>query len=128
MSILSDAKPNLSCIFILPMLGWKMEDFNNLKNCFVTPDSNLALYLKTSEDGIDNDLCNNTNFIRTYVDSDCPEYSIYEFKIPVIWNEDLNKILNNKINETSKMYQSMIRSYYPSLNEIGKFDEVFKVI
>ncbi len=42
---------NPACLLILPMLGRKQEDYPRFRDCYVTDENNIAIYIK---EGVEN--------------------------------------------------------------------------
>lgn len=111
---------NPACVFIMPMLGRKQDEYPRFRDCFVTEDGNIAIYTRVGGGNRncgfgEEELYKDENFIKTYDDEyDCT-YATYEFSVPNKWKEDFGKITEGKISETSKEYRRMIADFYPKL-------------
>ena len=118
-----------ACIFILPMLGRKPEEYPRFRDCFIE-DGNIAIYTRV---GGGNRNCNfgeeelyeDPYYLRTYDDDFDNTYGTYIFRVPDRWKADFDKLLEGKFTETSKEYQDYLRKFYPKLNTEGFFDQVF---
>ena len=122
---------NPACIFILPLLGRKSEDYPRFRDCFVNEKRNIEIYTRVGGGNRncgygEEELYKDENFIKTYDDDFDSTYATYEFKVPDNWKEDFNKVTDGYLGETSSEYQQLIRSFYPILNENGYFDKVFE--
>jgi hypothetical protein len=122
---------NPACVFIMPMLGRKQDEYPRFRDCFVTEEHNIAIYTRVGGGNRDcgygeEKLYEDENFLTTYDDEyDCT-YGTYEFKVPDKWKEDFNKIMDGKCSEVSTEYINYLKEFYPKLAEQGIFDEIFK--
>lgn len=123
---------NPACIFIMPMLGRRQEEYPRFRDCFVTEENNIAIYTRVGGGNRDcgfgeEELYEDENFLTTYDDEfDCT-YATYEFKVPDKWKNDFNKILSDDLQNVSAEYQNYLKEFYPKLAEQGIFDKVFGV-
>lgn len=122
---------NPSCVFIMPMLGRKQEEWPRFRDCFVTDDNKIAIYTRVGGGNRwsgygEEELYKDPNFIKTYDDDFDSTYATYEFEVPEKWKPDFNKIISGDLANTSEEYQQYIREFFPKLNEAGLFDKVFK--
>ena len=121
---------NPACVFIMPMLGRKQDEYPRFRDCFVTKEGNIAIYTRVGGGNRncgfgEEKLYEDENFLTTYDDDfDCT-YGTYEFKVPDKWKDDFNKIMNKKWSEVSKEYVNYLKEFYPTLAEKGVFDKVF---
>ena len=121
---------NSACIFIMPMLGRKQEEWPRFRDCFVTDDGEIEIYTRVggynrSSGYGEEELYKDPNFIRTYDDSFDSTYGTYVFRVPEKWKADFDKLTDGKFHETSQEYQQYIREFFPTLNEKGFFDTIF---
>ena len=122
---------NPACVFIMPMLGRKQEEYPRFRDCFVTDDGErIAIYTRVGGGNRgkgygEEKLYTDPNFVTTYDDDFDSTYATYVFKVPEKWREDFDKIMGGKFRETSKEYQNYLRGFFPTLNEKGIFDAVF---
>ena len=122
---------NPACVFIMPMLGRKQNEYPRFRDCFVTDDSNIAIYTRVGGGNRncgygEEELYKDDNFLRTYDDEFDSTYGTYEFKVPDKWKEDFDKIINGRMSEVSMEYINYLKEFYPLLTERGVFNEVFK--
>lgn len=123
---------NPACIFIMPMLGRRQEEYPRFRDCFVTEENNIAIYTRVGGGNRgcgfgEEELYEDENFLTTYDDEfDCT-YATYEFKVPDKWKNDFNKILSDDLQNVSAEYQNYLKEFYPKLAEQGIFDKVFGV-
>ena len=110
-------------ILIMPMLGKKPDEYPRFRDCYVTKENNIAICTRVGGDNRncgfgEEELYNDSNFIRTYDDEFDDTYGIYEFSVPNEWKEDFNKIMKDKLHEVSNKYKKLVIDFYP--NEAGK--------
>ena len=118
-----------ACLWIMPMLGRHQEDWPRFRDCFVE-DNTIVILTRVGGGNRDtgygeDELYKDPNFISTYDDEYDSTYGYYVFKVPDEWKEDFDKLRQGKFAETSKAYQGLMRSFWPTLNEKGFFDTVF---
>lgn len=121
---------NPACVFIMPLLGRKQEEWPRFRDCFLTDDDNIAIYTRV---GGGNRNCGygeellyeDPNFVKTYDDEFDSTYATYEFRVPDKWKEDFEKIKEGHFVDTSDEYKNYIREFFPKLNEQGVFDRIF---
>ena len=121
---------NPACVWIMPMLGRRQEEWPRFRDCFVDGDRRINIYTRV---GGGNRKCgygeealyDDPNFVRTFDDEYDSTYGTYVFNVPERWKADFGKLLEGKFAETSAEYQAYIRGFWPKLNESGIFDKVF---
>lgn len=118
-----------ACVWIMPMLGRKQEEWPRFRNCFVE-DGKIEIYTRVGGGNRgcgygEEELYEDPNFITTYDDDYDPTYATYVFKVPDKWKADFDKIIDGKLHETSQEYQQYIREFFPNLNDGGYFDKAF---
>ena len=121
---------NPACVFIMPMLGRKQEEYPRFRDCFVTEENNIAIYTRVGGGNRncgfgEEALYEDENFLRDYDDDFDSTYATYEFKVPDKWKSDFDKIIDGKMSEVSKEYVSYLKEFYPKLAEQGVFDKFF---
>lgn len=121
---------NPACIWIMPMLGRKQEEYPRFRDCFVE-NGNIAIYTRVGGNNRNSgfgeeELYSDPNFIDTYNDEFDTTYATYLFRVPEKWKADFDKIMDGNISEVSMEYQNYLREFFPILNEKGLFDKVFK--
>lgn len=122
---------NPACVFIMPMLGRKQEEWPRFRDCFVTEDNNIAIYTRVGGGNRncgynEEKLYEDENFIRTYDDDYDTTYGTYEFKVPEKWKADFDMILSGDMSKVSDEYIAYLKEFFPLLNEKGFFDNIFK--
>ena len=121
---------NPACVFIMPMLGRKQEEWPRFRDCFVTEDNNIAIYTRVGGGNRncgynEEKLYEDENFIRTYDDEYDTTYGTYEFKVPEKWKADFDLIMDGKASEVSQEYINYVKEFYPKLAEEGVIDKIF---
>ena len=121
---------NPACYFIMPMLGRKQDEWPRFRDCFVTEDNQIAIYTRVGGNNRgqgygEEELYKDPNFVKTFDDSFDDTYATYVFNVPEKWKADFDKLMEKKFSETSEEYQTMLREFFPKLNESGLFDKVF---
>ena len=121
---------NPACVFIMPMLGRKQEEWPRFRDCFVTEEGNIAIYTRVGGGNRncgynEEKLYEDENFIRTYDDEYDTTYGTYEFKVPDKWKADFDLILSGDMSKVSENYKNYLREFFPTLNEKGFFDKLF---
>lgn len=121
---------NPACVFIMPMLGRKQNEWPRFRDCFVSQDGNIEIYTRVggANRGCgfgEEELYKDPNFITSYDDDFDNTYATYVFSVPEKWKEDFDKIVDGKIRETSLEYQNYLREFFPMLEEKGILDKIF---
>lgn len=121
---------NPACVFIMPMLGRKQDEWPRFRDCFVSQDGNIEIYTRVggANRGCgfgEEELYKDPNFITSYDDDFDNTYATYVFSVPEKWKEDFDKIVDGKIRETSLEYQNYLREFFPLLEEKGIFNKIF---
>ena len=114
---------NQSCVFILPMLGRKMEEYPRFRDCFVDKETGLiAVFTRVGGGNRDcgmgeEELYDDPNFVSTCDAEYDSTYGYYYFKVPEKWKSDFDLILAGRIKEASDEYWQMIYDFYPNLKD-----------
>lgn len=121
---------NPACIYLLPMLGRKQEEYPRFRDCFLE-DGKIAVYTRVGGNNRgcgygEEKLYEDPNFVTTYDDSFDSTYATYLFNVPEKWKSDFDKILNGKIMEVSDDYYNYVCDFYPLLNEKGIIKKIFR--
>lgn len=119
-----------ACIWVMPMLGRKQEEWPRFRDCFVNNDNNIEIYTRVGGNNRnqgygEEKLYEDPNFLETYDDDFDNTYATYVFKVPDRWKADFDKIMGERLWETSPEYQSYIREFFPTLNASGLFEKAF---
>ena len=122
---------NPACVFIMPMLGRRQDEYPRFRDCFVTEENNIAIYTRVGGGNRncgygEEELYKDENFLRTYDDNYDNTYATYEFKVPDKWKADFDLIINGKANEVSEEYIKYVKGFYPKLAKEGMIDAFFK--
>ena len=123
---------NPACIFVMPMLGRKQNQYPRFRDCFIEGDK-IAIFTRVGGNNRNSgygeeELYKDPHFVRTYDDDFDNTYATYLFEVPERWKSDFEKISEGKILETSDEYKNYIREFWPLLNEKGWFDEAFGIV
>ena len=113
-----------ACIFFMPMLGRKQEDYPRFRDCFVTEDNNIGIYTRVGGNNRgcgfgEEELYADEHFIRTYDDGFDDTYATYEFRVPEKWKPDFDKLMAGRMNEVSDEYVDMLEAFFPKLAAEG---------
>lgn len=122
---------NPACIFFMPMLGRKQEEWPRFRDCHITDENNIAIYTRVGGNNRgcgygEEKLYEDENFIRTYDDDFDNTYATYEFKVPEKWRDDFEKLIAGKMSEVSDEYVSMLESFFPKMAADGKIREILR--
>ena len=76
-----------ACVFIMPMLGRKQEEWPRFRDCFVNDDNNIEIYTRVGGNNRnqgygEEKLYEDPNFIATYDDDYDNTYATYVFRVP----------------------------------------------
>lgn len=115
---------NSACVFFMPMLGRKQEEWPRFRDCYITEDNNIAIYTRVGGNNRghgygEEKLYDDENFIRTYDDDFDNTYATYEFKVPDKWRDDFDKLVSGKMSEVSDEYVAMLEDFFPKLASEG---------
>lgn len=118
---------NPACVFILPMLGRKADEYPRFRDCFVTEDNKIAIYTRVGGNNRncgfgEEELYNDPNFVTTYDDEWDSTYGTYVFNVPEKWKADFDKLMNSDWDTVSDEYVTCLKEFYPTLAENGVFE------
>jgi len=137
--------------FILPMLGKHPDEYPRFRDCFVGKASQdfknkdefniptikhgkeklITVYTRTGGNNREGyqkeikELRKMPTYIEDFDDSFDNTFAFFVFKIPKEFEADFDKVIDNKLKETSRGYQDILYKVYPKLKD--KFDEIFKL-
>lgn len=123
---------NSACIFFLPMLGRKQDEYPRFRDCYLSDDEKRIIIYTRVGGGNRNcgygedELYTDPNFVKTYDDGYDSTYGYYEFNVPSQWKDDFDKICNGKIAEVSDKYFNYVSEFYPVLAEKGVLKQLFR--
>jgi len=109
---------NLSCIFIMPMLGRRDREYPRFRDCFVSEDGqHIDIFTRVGGGNRgcgmgEEELYKDPLFVTTFDDEYDNTYATYQFEVPEKWKKDFDLIVDGRINETSAEYQEMIRGFW----------------
>ena len=122
---------NLACLYFMPMLDRKQDEWPRFRDCFITEDNTIAIYTRVG--GRNRDcgfgevrLYEDPHFIKTYDDDFDNTYATYEFSVPDKWKEDFQRIINGELEKVSEAYVEQVKHIFPLLTEKGVIDAVFR--
>ena len=122
---------NPACIYFLPMLGRKQDEYPRFRDCFLTDDSKRILIYTRVGGGNRNsgygeeELYKDPNFYNTYDDDFDSTYGNYEFTVPDRWKEDFDHIVKMEMDKVSDEYVAYVEEFYPLLAEKGIIKKYF---
>ena len=121
---------NPACVFIMPMLGRKQDEWPRFRDCFVNEEGQIEIYTRVGGGNRgcgygEEELYKDPNFVTSYDDDFDNTYATYVFNVPEVWKSDFDKIVSGKLGEVSDEYKKYLREFFPVLNEKGVFDAVF---
>lgn len=121
---------NPACLYIMPMLGRKQEEYPRFRDCFVE-DGKIAIYTRVGgwnrNCGYGEEkLYDDPNFVKTYDDGFDSTYATYLFNVPDQWKSDFAKIISGKFDEVSDEYYEHVCKFYPMLAEKGIIEAAFR--
>lgn len=113
-----------ACIFFMPMLGRKQEDYPRFRDCFITKDNNIGIYTRVGGNNRgcgygEEELYTDEHFVRTYDDGFDDTYATYEFRVPEKWKPDFDKLMAGRMSEVSDEYVAMLEAFFPKLAAAG---------
>lgn len=123
---------NPACLFILPMLGRKQDEYPRFRDCFVEDkEGKIAIFTRVGGNNRgcgygEDELYKDPNYVTTYDDSFDNTYATYVFNVPEKWKADFDKIIDGKIQEVSDEYYSYVSEFYPILAEKGFIKSLFR--
>lgn len=121
---------NPACVFIMPMLGRKENEYPRFRDCFVTDDGHIAIYTRVGGGNRgcgfgEEELYKDENFLTTYDDDFDSTYATYEFKVPAKWKKDFDFIMAGELENVSDEYVKVVSEMFPSLSQNGTITKIF---
>ena len=121
---------NPACLFIMPMLGRKQEEYPRFRDCFVE-DGKIAIYTRVGGNNRgcgygEEELYKDPNFVTTYDDEFDNTYATYVFNVPEKWKADFDKIMNNDPTSVSDEYYLYVSDFFPKLAKEGVIKDIFR--
>ena len=118
---------NPACVFIMPMLGRKQDEWPRFRDCFVTHDGKIEIYTRVGGNNRncgfgEEELYNDPNFVTTYDDEFDSTYGTYVFTVPEKWKADFDKLMGDNWEDVSEEYVVYLKEFYPTLAENGFFE------
>lgn len=121
---------NPACIFLMPMLGRKQEEYPRFRDCFLSEDQeHIEIFTRVGGNNRgcgygEEELYSDENFVNTYDDDYDNTYATYVFNVPQKWQEDFHKIVGGEWKSVSDEYVQHVKSFYPKLED--KIDQLFE--
>ena len=122
---------NPACLFFMPMLGRKQDEYPRFRDCFLSEDDErIVIFTRVGGNNRncgfgEEELYNDPNFVKTYDDEEDSTYGYYEFNVPEKWKEDFKKSINGDRIGVSDEYVTYVKEFYPLLAEKGIVDKIF---
>lgn len=127
---------NPACIYLMPMLGRKENEYPRFRDCFLSDDGErIVIYTRVGGNNRDSgfgeeELYKDPNFVKTYDDAFDNTYGYYEFNVPEKWKKDFAIICDTKgtlddYARVSDEYVQYVKGFYPKLAEAGIIDKAF---
>lgn len=114
---------NPACVFLLPLLGRKAEEYPRFRDCFLSDDGErILIYTRVGGNNRNSgygeeELYKDPLFVTTYDDDFDETYGTYEFNVPEKWREDFEKVKEFKYTEVSDEYVDLLIEHYPKMEE-----------
>lgn len=121
-----------ACVYFLPMLGRKQDEYPRFRDCFLDDDEkHILIYTRVGGNNRncgfgEEELYKDSNFVETYDESFDNTYGYYKFSVPEKWREDFERIKGGKFEEVSDDYLNTVKKFYPLLAEKGLIDALFR--
>lgn len=122
---------NPACMFLMPMLGRKQEEYPRFRDCFLSDDEErIVIYTRVGGNNRncgygEEELYTDPNFVKTYDDSFDSTYGYYEFNPPERWKDDFDRLVSGKVKDVSDEYVEYVKEFFPLLAEKGVVDVMF---
>ena len=113
-----------ACIFIMPMLGRKQDEYPRFRDCFVDDDKKHILIFTRVGGGNrgcgfgEEELYKDPDFVETYDDDFDSTYGTYKIKVPDKWKKDFDLMMDNRWGDVSDEYVDTVKAFYPKLTEV----------
>lgn len=123
---------NPSCLFFMPMLGRKQDEYPRFRDCYLSDDKQrICIYTRVgggnrNQGYGEEELYDDPNFVETYDDDFDSTYATYEFNVPEKWKKDFDFIVNGDFNSVSDAYVECVKQFFPMLTEKGIIDKLFR--
>lgn len=123
---------NIGCLYLLPMLGRKQEDYPRFRDCFLGNGGETIVVLTRVGGGNRNQgygeevLLEDENFVKTWDDDFDKTYGYYEFKVPDKWKDDFKHLVANDRHKVSDAYVECVEKFFPKLYASGAIMKIFR--
>lgn len=109
---------NPACIFFMPILGRKQEQYPRFRDCFLSDDGkHIDIYTRVGGGNRncgygEEELYRDPNFVETFDDDYDSTYATYRFNVPEIWKSDFDLVCKKEFDKTSAEYQKLVRDFW----------------
>lgn len=123
---------NPACLFFMPILGKKQEEYPRFRDCFLSDDGKrIVIYTRVGGGNRgcgfgEEALYDDPNFVETYDDEYDSTYGFYEFNPPEKWKSDFEHITGGELQLVSDEYIQTVKDFFPRLAEQGIVDKAFR--
>lgn len=123
---------NAACLFLMPMLGRKQEDYPRFRDCFLSPDEkHIDIFTRVGGNNRncgfgEEELYKDPLFVETFDYDEDNTYATYRFNVPDKWKADFEYIAKGEYGKVSDEYVDEVRKFYPLLNSKGFIDTAFE--
>lgn len=123
---------NPACLFFMPMLGRKQDDYPRFRDCFLSDDEkHIDIYTRVGGNNRncgygEEELYKDENYVETFDDSFDSTYATYRFNPPNKWKKDFDLIVNKKFTEVSDEYVACVKNFFPMIADTGVIDSIFR--
>ena len=107
-----------ACIFFMPILGRKQEQYPRFRDCFLSDDGKyIDIYTRVGGGNRncgygEEELYHDPNFVETFDDDYDSTYATYRFDVPEMWKNDFDLVCEHKFDKTSAEYQKLVRDFW----------------
>lgn len=122
---------NISCLYLLPMLGRKESEWPRFRDCFLSEDEkHIDILLRVGGPNRncgfnEEELYKDENFVETFDWGEDNTFGIYRFNVPEKWKDDFDLIVNEEAYNVSEEYLKAVKEFYPLLTEAGIINALF---
>lgn len=123
---------NAACLFLMPMLGRKQEEWPRFRDCFLSPDEkHIDIFTRVGGNNRncgfgEEELYEDPLFVETFDYDEDNTFATYRFNVPDKWKEDFEYIAKGEYDKISDEYVDEVRKFYPLLNSKGFIDIAFE--
>lgn len=123
---------NPACVFFMPMLGRKQDEYPRFRDCFLSDDKkHILIFTRVGGNNRncgfgEEELYKDPNFVRTYDDDFDNTYGYYEFSVPEKWQADFDALVGGNFTDVSDEYVQCVEKFFPLLAESGLIKNLFR--